>query len=65
MHGRCGTGKVIYFIYLYIERKTDIMPQNLKIRIIQQMRDICPAPSIKIVHAQDFVPLMQKSFAKV
>jgi hypothetical protein len=41
------------------------MPQDLKMREAQKMRDIGPAPGIEIVNAKDFMPFAQQSFAKV
>jgi hypothetical protein len=41
------------------------MPQDLKMRDVQKMRDIGPAPGIKIVNAKDFMPFAQQPFAKV
>jgi hypothetical protein len=65
MNGRCRTSQIINLVNLDIEGKTDVVPQDLKIRFLNKMGDVCLPASIEIVYADHLMPFRKKSLAKV
>ncbi|SVE60257.1 uncharacterized protein METZ01_LOCUS513111, partial [marine metagenome] len=54
---------VIDFIYLNIERKSYIVPHNLKMVIVHEVLDVVPGSGKKIIKTDDVVPFLKQSFA--
>lgn len=62
---RCRTGKVINFVDFHIERKADVVANDLEMRVGAQMKNILPVASKKIIDADDLVPFFQQTFAQM
>lgn len=62
---RGGTCQVIDLIYLNIEREGDVVAHQLKMWIIQQVRNVVFRASKEIVDADDIVTLGKQTLAKV
>ena len=60
-----GTGEIVYFVALNIERKSHIVADEFKLFIIEQMVDIAFCAGEKIVCTNNFIPLCQKCFAQM
>ena len=64
VYRRRRTGKIIYFVALYVERKSHIMPDHFKFGIVQQFVNIAFAAGKKIVHANNFIARIEQFFAQ-
>ena len=60
-----GASQVIDFIGLQVERKADVMADNLKIGVIQQMDNIALLPGEEVVNADNFMAFSQKALTKM
>jgi hypothetical protein len=58
------TREVINSIRFDIERKGHVVPHHLEPRVRHQVADIIFAARVKIVHANDIVAALKKSFAE-
>ncbi len=56
MDGRRRAGKVVDLIHLDIERETDIVAQQLKTWMVQQMGNLGTPAGIEVVDTQHFMP---------
>ena len=56
---RGGTSEIVNLIYLDIQRKCDIMPQQFESRILDQIQNIVLVPRKKVVDAKDFMTFIQ------
>ena len=65
MNGGCGTGKVINFIGFDIERKGNVVPDTLEIRMITEWDKIGFCPRVKVVDADHVVSLFQERATQV
>ena len=65
IHGRCGTGEVIYFVYLGVIGRSHIMPHGLKTVVAQQMTDIVLVSRKIIVEANHIVTFSYQSLAQM
>ena len=65
MHRRGGTGEVVDFINLDIERKRHVVAHQLKAGVIHQMFDVAPRAGEEIIDAEHVIPAPQQSFAQV
>ena len=61
MNRRGGTGQIVDFIDLHIERKRHIMPHELEARVIVKLVDIALGTGKEIVGTKNFVPLLEQS----
>ena len=61
---RGGTGQVVNFVDLQVKRKRNIVTNQFKIGIIQQMDNIAFGPSVEIIHTYDIAPFLQQAFTK-
>jgi hypothetical protein len=60
-----GASQVIDFIGLQIEGKADVMTNNVKIGVIQQMDNIALLPGEKVVNAYHFIAFTKKTLTKM
>jgi hypothetical protein len=65
MDRRGGTGKIINFIHFYVQGKGDVLAEELKIGILQEVNDISLDSCIKIVHTKDIIALFYEMIAEV
>jgi hypothetical protein len=63
MDGGSRTGQVIDFINLNIERKSYIVPHNLKMVIVHEVLDVVLGSGKKIIKTDDVVLFLEQSFA--
>jgi hypothetical protein len=57
--------KIIYLINFGEKWLSNIMPNQLEIRVANEVLDILFATRVIVIKANDIVPLMQKPFAQV
>ena len=57
------TSQVVKFIYFYIKRERNVMSNDFKIAIIQQMIDVLFCAGKEIVYADDVVAVAQQMLA--
>ena len=62
MYWGSRTGQIVNFVYFQVERKCNIMTNQLKIRVIQQMDDVALGPGIKVIHAYDIASIFENVF---
>jgi len=62
---RCRAGEVIDFVHLDIQREGHIVPDKLKARVADKVRNIPFRPREEIVDADDVVTVSEKPVAKV
>ncbi len=65
MDGRGRTGQVIDLVDLDIERKGDVMPEQLEIGPFQQVADILLGSGKKVIQAEDIVLVVYQAVAKM
>ena len=65
MDGRGRTGQVINLVHLHIERKCDVVAQELKPGTLHQVVDILLVPGKAVFHANDFMPLSEQPLAEM
>jgi hypothetical protein len=58
-------GKVKDSINLNVERESNIMANQLKLRVIQKMSDVLLAPCVKIVGNYNFVANFEQSISQM
>ena len=58
--GRRGTGEIVDFVDLHVEREGNVVAQELEPQMIVQMVDVALRSSKEIVGADHFVPLVKK-----
>ena len=63
VYGRGRAGKIVYFIYLHIEWKCDVVAHQFKASDPDKRVDIAPHSGKEIVDAEDFAILAQESRA--
>ena len=61
MNRRGGTGQIVDFIDLHIERKRHVMPHKLEAWVIVKLVDIALGTGKEIVGTKNFVPLLEQS----
>jgi hypothetical protein len=61
VNGGGGTGKVIDFVDLDIQREGDVVAKELKERVIMVALNILLAARIKIIDADDFLTVGQQT----
>ncbi len=65
MDRRGGTGEIVNFIHLDVEGKGDVVAEELKIGILQEVDDIFLDSCIKVVHTKDIIALFYETFAEM
>lgn len=65
MWWRCRASEVVDLIDLEFEWLGDVVADELKIRVIEQVHDIAFAAREEVVEADDFVTFVEKSLAKM
>jgi hypothetical protein len=65
MDRRCRASEIVDLIYLEQDRLGDIVPDQLKAMIVQQVRDILLAASEEIIETNNVVALREQSFTKM
>ena len=63
--GDAGTREIVDLVDFQIERESDVVPDDLEIRIADNVRDVLLAPGIEIVDANDVAAVGQEPFAQV
>ncbi len=57
--------QVVNFVNLNIQRKRNIVANDLEMRIPQQMKNIIFTAGKKIIRTQDIVPKIEQAFAQM
>ena len=65
MDGRCRAGEVVDLVHLDEQRERHIVPHQLEIAVVVQVRDVARRSREEIVHAQHVAPGVQQAFAKM
>jgi hypothetical protein len=65
MRRRGGAGEVVDFVDFYMEGETDIVANQLKAACVEKMEHIFPRACKKIVHTENFMPLIEEPFTKM
>ena len=65
VHRGCRASKIPDFVYLYIERKGDVMTKKLESRVVVKMVDIAFRSREEIVNAENFVSLADEPITQV
>ena len=65
MHRRGGTGEIINLIDFEIERKGDIVADELEMLVVEQIFDVGSCAGKKIVDTYDLRALRQQRFAQM
>ena len=65
MYGGGGAGQVEYLVHLDIERKGNVVPQRLEMRISQQVSYVVLAPGKVVVHAKHVVAVAQQALTQM
>ena len=65
MDGGRRTGEIVDLVYLDIERKRYVVPQELKAGIYQQMRNVCFCAGKEIVRTKNIVSLGKQTLTQV
>jgi hypothetical protein len=65
MDRRGGTGEIVNFIHLDVEGKGDVVAEEFKIGIPQEVDDIFLDSCIKIIHTKDIIALFYETFAEM
>ena len=65
VNGRCRTGEIVDLVHLHVERKADVVAQELETRMVVKMVDVALGAGEEIVGAENLVPLLQKSVDQV
>ena len=65
MNRRGGAGQVVDFIHLHIKGKSNIVANQLEVGSPKQMQDILFSGRIKIISADNIMPIIQELFTKV
>jgi hypothetical protein len=62
---RSRTCKIVDLVDLYIERECDIVPDQLEVRVTNQMLNVTARSSKKVIDAEDDCPLRQQTLTQV
>ena len=65
MNGRSRACQVIYFVYFYIQRESDVMPDDFEAGVGEEVFDVLLGAGEEVVHADDFAAFLQEAFAEV
>jgi hypothetical protein len=65
MYRRGRTGEIVNLVYFYVERKSNVVPQELKRRRLQKVRNVPLRSGKAIVGADDIVALADQPIAEV
>src|SRR5690242_504247 len=65
MDGRCGTGQIVDFVHLHIEREGDIVPDQFEIWVAGKCLYVCMGTGEKIIDADDMSAGLNEFFAQV
>jgi hypothetical protein len=60
MNRRCGTGEVVDFIDLDVQRKGHVVAHEFEARIRMKMFDVALGPGEKVIDAKDFMSIRQQ-----
>ena len=62
---RRRTGQVVNLIHLDIERKGDVMPDQLKVMLLEQMRDVAFIARIEIINTDNIITGLNQPITKM
>ena len=65
MNGRSGTGQVVDLVHFHKQREGHVMAHQLKTPVIHELFHIGAGTGKKVVHAEDFMPLIQQTRAQM
>jgi len=60
MNRCCGTGEVVNFIDLDVQRKGDVVAQEFEARICMKMLDVALGSREQVIDAKDFMSIRQQ-----
>src|ERR1700689_5563698 len=63
--GRGRAGEIVDSVYLHVERESNIVTQQLEMRVVQKVHKVTPCAGKKVVYAKDFEAVCQQSIAQV
>lgn len=62
---RCRAGEIVNLVDFHIEHETDIVTNEIKALMVEQVLDIAPAAGKKIIATDDLVAGIEQSLAQV
>ena len=62
---RRRAGKIVNLIHFHIERNADVMAHELEARMVHELCHITSGARKEVVHAQDFMSLVQQALAQM
>jgi hypothetical protein len=65
MDGRCRAGEVVDFVDLDIEREGNVVTQEFKVRVFEQIYDVFFGASKKVIDTDDVIAFFEKSAAEM
>jgi hypothetical protein len=65
MDGRGGTGQIVNFVHLHIERECDVVPDPLEVLVSEQVLDIATGAREEVVDADDDRLISEQSFTQM
>lgn len=65
MDRRGGTGQVVDFVYFHKKRKGHVMTHELEAWLTMQVVNVAFGASEQVVHAQDFMSLLQQAITQM
>jgi hypothetical protein len=65
VYGRGGARQVVDLVDLDVERKSNVVPQDLEARVSQQVCYVVAIAGVEIVHAQDIITFAEQPLAKM
>ena len=63
--GGGGAGQVMDFVHLHVQREGDVVAQEFKVRVVEQVGDVVLGAGEEVVDADDVVALGQQALAEV
>ncbi len=63
--GGGGTGQIIYFVHLHMQRKGDIVAHHLKMGVVQHRCDMFAGAGKEIIDTEDLIPIVQQSLTEM
>ena len=65
MGRRCRTRQIVNLIDFHLERIDDIVPDQLKLRVLEEVSNILPSTGEEIVETQDLVALINQPITQM
>jgi hypothetical protein len=60
MHWRSRARQIVYLVNFHIQRESDIVAHQFKIRVANQMGNICFTAGKEIIHTQNIIAILKE-----